>query len=221
MTGARATTWAGLFVAFGLACSPVTAVAQRSLLGRVEIGRVEYRVRDGGPVQPSSGTVLGAALGLVLGRRYEVWGEARGGRLAAGSAGGDDRDLAEVELLGAVHVNPWLTAQAGATVRTYTTPLARQRWSALRLGAEARVPLGLESIRGVVRGQWMPATSVSGLPSPDLALAVGAGVEWQGRRWSVSALYVLERYDFPGSGGTRRLEELSALRLRGSLRLRT
>jgi hypothetical protein len=219
VTGPRAAA-AGLFVAFGLACSPVSAVGQRSLLGRVEIGRVEHRVRDGGLVQPSSGTVLGAALGLVVGRRYEVWGEVRGGRLAAPSAGGDDRDLAEVELRGEAHVNPWLTAQAGATVRSYTTPLARQRWSALRLGAEARIPLGLESIHGMVRGQWLPATWVSGLPRPGLALAAGAGVEWQGRRWSVSALYALERYDFPASGGTRRLEELSALRLRGGLRLR-
>ena len=172
-------------------------------------------------MQPSSGVVFGGALGLLIGDRFAVWGEARGGRLAAASAEGEDRDVAEVQLAGEAYLRPWLTAQGGVNVRSYSTPLARQRWTTLRLGAEARVPLALDGVHGLVRAQWMPVVSVSGLEHPDIALAAGVGVEWRGPRVSVRALYTLERYDFSGSAAAQRLEEVSSLQVGATLRLRT
>jgi len=213
--------WASIVAVCALALAPVQAAGQMSLHGRAEIGRVEYRVRDSGTVQPSSGVVFGGALGLLIGDRFAVWGEARGGRLAAASAEGEDRDVAEVQLAGEAYLRPWLTAQGGVNVRSYSTPLARQRWTTLRLGAEARVPLALDGVHGLVRAQWMPVVSVSGLEHPEFALAAGVGVEWRGPRVSVRALYTLERYDFSGSAAAQRLEEVSSLQVGATLRLRT
>ena len=69
--------WASIVAVCALALAPVQAAGQMSLHGRAEIGRVEYRVRDSGTVQPSSGVVFGGALGLLIGDRFAVWGEAR------------------------------------------------------------------------------------------------------------------------------------------------
>jgi hypothetical protein len=214
--------FAAVLGAVGVALATGDVAAQTSVHGRAEIGRLEHRIRLGGLLEPSSGTVLGGALGVVVGEQFEAWGEAMGGHLAADSPDGEDRNVAEVQLLGGMHVRPWLMLQSGVSVRTYSTPLGRQRWSTLRLGAEAHLPLAIVGVRGIVRGQWMPVVSISGLPRPDIALTAGAGLEWRGRRVSLSALYTLERYDFPGSDpSTRRLEEVSGLRLRATVGLLT
>jgi hypothetical protein len=220
MSGARRVA-VSLLATFGVVLTPSVTAAQVALHGRAELGRVEHRVRDGGGVEASSGAVFGGMLGLAIGSRFEVWGQASGGRLAADSPEGEDRNFAEVQLLGGARLRPWLMLQGGAIVRSYSNQLARQRWATLRLGAEAHVPLALEGVRGVLRGQWMPVVSVSGLPRPDVALAAGAGVEWHGSRVSLGALYTLERYDFPVSAGARRLEELSSLQFRGTMRFHT
>jgi len=213
---------ASVLAALGLVLAPGLVTGQISLHGRVEIGRMEHRVRFGGLIAPSSGTVFGGALGVNVGERFEVWGEALGGHLGADSPDGEDRDVAQVQLLGGVNLRPWLTLQGGASALTYSTSLARQHWIALRLGAEAHVPLALDGVRGLVRGQWMPVVSVSGLATPEVALAAGAGLEWRGKRISLGALYMLERYDFAGSdANTRRLEEVSSLQVRASVGLRT
>jgi len=213
---------ASVLAAFGLVLAPGLVAGQISLYGRAGIGRLEHRVRFAGRIEPSSGMVFSGALGIIVRERFEVWGEALGGHLGADSPDGEDRDVAQVQLLGGVHLRPWLTLQVGASALTYSTPLARQHWTALRLGAEAHVPLALDGVRGLVRGQWMPVVSVSGLEPPAVALAAGAGLEWRGKRISLSALYTLERYDFAGSDAdTRRLEEVSSLQVRASVGLRT
>ena len=195
-----------------------SAAGQVAFEARALIARTEHRVRDGGPVLPASGTVFGAAVGLLARDRFEVWAAASGGRVAAASGDAEDRELAEIELLGRTSVRPWITLEGGATVRSYAGPLARQRWTLLRLGAEARLPLHQDVVRGVVRGQWMPLVSVSGVGRPGVALLAGAGVEWRGSRVNVAALYTLERYDFPASNGVRRLEEVSSLGIRATVR---
>lgn len=183
----------------------------------LQVGRAEHRVRDAGGLIPAAGTVFGAAVGADVGRQFTVSAEALGGRFAAASAASagsiDDHSIAQVLLLGGMKVRPWLTVQAGPVFRNISNAVARQQWTALRLGGEAYVPLGLEGVRGVLRGYWMPLVSVSGLPSPDVALAASAGVEWRGPRIGVGTRYVLERYDFPENSGDRRIEEVSVLRM--------
>jgi hypothetical protein len=205
--------------AVAVALAPGVVAGQVSLHGRAEIGRLEHRIRLAGRVDPSSGALLGGAIGVVVGEQFEAWAEAMGGRLAADSPDGEDRNVAEVQLGGGMHVRPWLMLLTGVSVRSY---VGRQRWTTLRLGAEGNIPLAIEGVRGIVRGQWMPVVSVTGLARPEVALTAGAGLEWRGRRVTLSALYTLERYDFPGSDpSTKRLEEVAGLRLRATMALMT
>lgn len=200
-------------VILGLAI-PQLLTAQVPWQISMHVGRAEHRVRDAGGLIPATGTVFGAAVGADFGRQFTVEAEALGGRFAADNAASiDDHSIAQVLLLGGMKVRPWLTIQAGPVFRNVSNDVARQQWTALRVGGEAYVPLGLEGVRGVLRGYWMPLVSVSGLPRPDVALAASAGVEWRGPRIGVGTRYALERYDFPENAGDRRIEEVSVLRV--------
>jgi len=207
-----------VFAAALLAAFPSPSPGQIAVRGGVQIARAEHRVVDAGMLVASSGTLFGGTLVLTIGRRYEIQGEALGGRLTAGSTSLEDHDLAEAHLLGGMKLRPWLTLQSGLSVRNYSNALARQHWTLWRIGAETRVPLGFEGVRAVIRGYWVPMVHVSGLPRPDVALAAGAGMDWQGRRINISALYSFDRYDFPPAQGSRRLEALSGLRIRVAIR---
>jgi len=198
-----------------LVAVPALAAGQVSVQGGVLVGRAEHRVVDGGELVASSGTLFGGALAVTIGERFQIQGEALGGGLTTAAAPSlEDHDLAEAQLVGGMHLRPWLTLQSGLSARNYSNALGRQHWTTWRIGAEARVPLGFESVAAVLRGYWMPVVGVSGLSRPDVALAVGVGLDWRGRRMSIGALYSLERYDFAPSNGAQRLEELSTFRVR-------
>lgn len=191
---------------------PTLLQGQLVVQGSFQVGPVEHRVRDAGVLVPASGTVFGGALTANVGPRFTIAAEGVSGHLTAESGASlDDHDIAQFQLMGGMKVRPWLTVQAGPLWRNVSNDLARQHWTALRVGGEARVPVGFESVRGVLRGYWMPLVSVSGLSRPDVALAASAGVEWQGRRIGLGTRYVLERYDFPANAGNSRSEEFAAL----------
>jgi hypothetical protein len=173
------------------------------------LGRSEHRVSDDGVLVTSSGTLVGGALAVTFRGRFQI----RGGGERAHRTDAPRRPRSR------------RSADSRRDERTTVAPaerlhpaifriLARQHWSAWQVGAEARLPLGLENVEAVLRGYWMPVVSVSGLSQPDVALATGIGIDWHGRRLGVSALYTFERYDFPASSTTQRLEELSNFRVR-------
>ncbi len=197
-----------------LAAVPTFGAAQISVRAGAVFGRGEHRVHDDGVLVASSGTLAGGALALSLRGRFQIRGEAVSGQLSATGASLEDHDLAEAQILAGMKVQPWLVVESGLSVRNFSNSLATQHWSAWQVGAEARVPLGFETVEAVLRGYWLPIVSVSGLPHPDVALATGVGVDWRGRRLGVSALYSFERYDFPATTTTQRLEELSTFRVR-------
>ncbi len=194
---------------------PTLAAGQVSVQGGVLIGGAEHRVVDADTLVRSSGTLFGGALAVTIGDRFQIHGEALGGRLTSAAAPSlEDHDVAEAQILGGMKVRPWLILESGLSFRSYSNSLARQHWTTWRIGAEARVPLGFESVAALLRGYWMPLVDVSGLSKPDVALAVGVGLDWRGRRIGISALYTFERYDFAPSNGAQRLEELSTVRVR-------
>jgi len=198
-----------------LVAVPALAAGQVSVQGGVLVGRAEHRVVDGGELVASSGTLFGGALAVTIDDRFQIHGEALGGRLTSAAAPSlEDHDVAEAQILGGMKVRPWLILESGLSARNYSNALGRQHWTTWRIGAEARVPLGFESVAALLRGYWMPLVDVSGLSKPDVALAVGVGLDWRGRRIGISALYTFERYDFPSSNGAQRLEELSTIRVR-------
>ena len=100
------------------------------------------------------------------------------------------------------------------TSRTYTTATARQRWTTVEIGAEARLDFATSPVRGVLRGGLLPVVSVNGLPRPDVALTAAAGIEYRGGSVTGGLWYGLERYDFPDVGAGRRLEQVSTLSVR-------
>lgn len=195
------------------------AGAQIAFRAAAQIGRAEHRIRDSGTLVAASGTLLGGSLTVGVREQFEIRTEVWGGRLNTGSSPSlVDHDIADLQLVGAFKARPWLLLQAGVDARSYANVLARQHWTALRVGAEAHVPLATESIRGVLRGYWLPVVSVKDFARPEIALAASVGLEWQGSRISVGTTYTLERYDFAPSAGARRLEQLSTLQLRAGLR---
>ncbi|HWC74401.1 MAG TPA: hypothetical protein VG454_10740 [Gemmatimonadales bacterium] len=191
---------------------PALLQGQLGVQGSFYVGQADHRVRDAGVLVPASGAVFGGALTANVGPRFTIAAEGMSGHFTAASGASlDDHDIAQLQLIGGMKVRPWLTVQAGPLWRNVSNDLARQHWTALRVGGEARVPIGFESVRGVLRGYWMPLVSVSGLSRPDVALAASAGVEWRGRRIGLGTRYVLERYDFPVTAGNSRSEEFAAL----------
>jgi len=84
----------------------------------------------------------------------------------------------------------------------------------VEVGAEARLDFATSPMRGVLRGGLFPVVSVTGLPRPDVALTAAAGVEYRSGSVTSGLFYGLERYDFPPSGATRRLEQVNTLTFR-------
>ena len=198
-----------------LVAVPALVAGQVSVQGGVLVGRAEHRIVDAGTLVAASGTLFGGALAVTMGERFEIHGEALGGPLtSAATPSLEDHDVAEAQISGGMKVRPWLMLESGLSFRSFSNALARQHWTTWRIGAETRVPVGFESVTAVVRGYWMPLVDVSGLPNPDVALALGVGLDWRGRRLGISAQYTFERYDFAPSNGAQRLEELSTLRVR-------
>ena len=198
-----------------LVAVPSLATGQISVQGGVLVGRGEHRIVDADTLVASSGTLFGGAVAVMFGERFQIHAEALGGHLtSAATPSLEDHDIAEAQILGEMKVRPWLNVESGLSFRSFSNSLARQHWTAWRIGAETRVPLGFESVAAVVRGYWMPLVAVSGLSKPDVALALGVGLDWRGRRMGISALYTFERYDFAPNNAAQRLEELSTIRVR-------
>lgn len=207
-------------LALGLAV--LTTVPLRAQLG-VQAGgfaaMAEHRVNAGRGVEQSSGTLLGAEGKLFIGSRMEVFVHAAGGKLTADSALADDRDVGEAEVRASVLTVPWLALHAGFSLRSYGTALARQRWTALRFGGEARLAFVGGGVTGILRGEILPSVSVSGLDRPSRAYAAGAGLEYRAGVLTAGLRYDLERYDFPLVAGVERREQLSSLKAHVGLTL--
>src|SRR5260370_583984 len=136
--------------------------------------RVEHQVDIGYGVEESSGLLLSVE-GAVALSRLEVIIRAAGGSLSTTAAGAEQRDLGEVGIQASVVPTPWLAIHGGARSRTYSTAIARQRWTTLEVGADARLHFATSPIRGVLRGGLFPVVSVTDLPRPDVALTAAAG----------------------------------------------
>lgn len=177
----------------------------------------EHRVADrsvGGGVEISTGTLFGAGLKVRLGSRGTIAAAGRTGVLHPGAGATLPRDVAELGVDGTFRVRAWFDVVAGVRVRSYTTALARQRWTAPYLGAAARVPFAALGLRGLLDVAVHPFASVSGLTRPEFAISSGAGMAYSRGRLDVQLRYSLERYDFARGTVAERLEQLSTLTLR-------
>jgi hypothetical protein len=210
--GADMTVWR--LVAVALATSAAPACAQWTLCGTGLVSIMKHRVDAGYGVEPSSGMVGGSEVTVGAGDRFTVHLLAQAGSLKAQTPGAITRDIAEVAArLDAVTLH-WLTVQVGAGHRTYSTLLARQAWTIISVGAEARLAFSESGVSGIVRGGILPGVWVNGLDRPDLAFAGAAGMEYRPGHAIVALVYALERYRFPAGAGAERREQTAALTLK-------
>jgi hypothetical protein len=205
----------GAAAVVGLALVAWPAAAQRlSLAGTLSFA--EHRVDAGFGVERTAGLIGGAVLGGRLGS-LDLQAQVRSGRLQLRSGTGTDLEMAEIGLGASWWLRPWIALRGAALVRGYSADVGRQRWRMAELGAELRVPFAANRARGIVRGGWRPAVTVSGLSRPSTAFVAAAGTEYDVSRFSFAILYELERYDFPPQGGMKRFEQLSALTVQASI----
>jgi hypothetical protein len=189
------------------------------LTGAGVLGMLEHRVDAGAGVERTSGPVFGIQLDASRGPDLSFAVRALGGTLDARSPAAEARDVGEVRADARMRVLPWLDARAGATVRGFTSALARQRWTQLSIGADTRVGMLGGRIEGTAGAALLPYVHVSGHASPRLAIAASMGIRHSNRRFEIGLAYALERYDFAEVTGVRRLEEHSSLVVRAGYRL--
>jgi hypothetical protein len=187
----------------------------------VTVSSVEHRVYavPANGVERSNGVVLGGGMLFQvsgwMALELDVWIGALRGR----TEGAIDRDAAQLSLGAGIPVTRWLTVDGGVHRRAYSSAVASQLWTALRVGAEGRLDFLGGHATGFGRFHYFPSIVVRGLGPPDFALAAAAGMEYRVGPATLRVLYDLERVDFPERNGIRRLEELSALSVRLGLRL--
>jgi hypothetical protein len=201
-------------LALALVTTAPPAAAQWTLRGSGVVSVMRHRVDAGFGVEPSGGVTLGGELVVGKGDRLALRLVTLSGSLDAAGPGAIDRDVADVGAEVEVVALPWLAAQAGVRRRTYSTVLARQRWTTLHVGAEARLRLTETGLSGIVRGAALPGVWVNGLDQPDLAFTVASGMEYHRGRASVAVLYSVERYRFPAGAKPSRREQIAALALK-------
>jgi len=197
-----------------LAFAPAAGIAQLPVSGTAAVSLVEHQVDIGYGVEESRGLLFGAEGAVTLASRLELTLRAAGGSLSTDATGAENRDVGEVGLQASVAAAPWLALRGALTSRTYTTAIARQRWTTVELGAEARLDFATTPLRGVLRGGLLPVVKVRGLPGPDVALTAAAGIDYRSGSVTGGLWYGLERYDFPDVGAGRRLEQVSTLSVR-------
>lgn len=207
-------------VAAGLLLPAIVGAQGLELSAVATVAHGDHRVDAGFGVERAAGLLVGAATRVRRrGIALTVSGET-GHLTAVQGSGGIDRDLAQ---LGAVvEFTPlhWLVLESGVTLRSFGTVVARQRWTLVRAGAEARVPLSGETFWAVGHAHLLPLVSVNGLPNAATAFDAGTGLAYRRGRFVFDLTYTLERCDFPWQGSTRRSEQLGMLVLRGGVELR-
>ena len=196
------------------------AVAQRTIVPFGTGAIVEHRVSMTGEVERVVGAAWGAGATLSMSDWLGGRGRIAGGNLSARTDDAEARAFSEAELAVVLTPDQWLSLDAGTVIRTMSTPLARQRWIELRAGGELGADLIDGVLRGTVRLSIAPWVSVSGHPTPDLAVGGGTGLHYDAGRLAASLAYSLDRYDFPAAGGARRLEQYSSLTARIGWRVR-
>jgi hypothetical protein len=197
-----------------LALAASAASAQRTVRANGLVTIMKHRVDAGFGVEPSSGVAYGSEVMIEAGDLFIFQLEAHTGSLQARAPGAITRDVAEIAARVDVFALPWLTVRAGAGRRIYSTQLARQSWTMIEVGAEARLAFSERRVSGTASGAILPAVWVNALDRPDLAFTGAAGMEYRPGRANFALLYSLERYRFPAGAIAERREQTTALTLK-------
>jgi hypothetical protein len=182
------------------------------------VALADHRVDAGFGFERTAGTLFGVQVEAIPLEGTLVSLRALGGSLGTREGAADQRDIGEVNATARWRLVPWLDARAGFTTRTFTSSLARQRWTSAAIGADLRMTMLEGRIEGTTGAQLLPLVRVSGHGSPNVAFGASMGIRYVARRYLMALGYQLERYDFPAVADERRLEEHSMLTLRAGYR---
>ena len=182
------------------------------------VGLADHRVDAGFGVERTTGLLFGVQMEATPLEGTLLSVRALGGSLGARTAATDPRDVGELGATARMRLVPWLDARAGLTTRTFSSSLARQRWTSAAIGADVRMTMLEGRMEGTVGGQFLPLVRVSGHTSPEAAFGASMALRYVARRYLVALGYQLERYDFPTIADQRRLEEHTMLTLRAGYR---
>src|SRR5207247_10668591 len=133
---------------------------------------------------------------------------------AVEGSGAIDRDVSQLSALAQFAPLPWLVLESGVTFRSFGTVVARQRWTLVRAGAEARVPLSGETFWALGRAHLLPLVRVNGLPNAATAFDAGPGPGYPRGRLLFEVASTLHRCDFPPPATPRRTHQLAPLACR-------
>ncbi len=197
-----------------LALLAAAGSAQR-LTGTAAVSLAEHRVDIGSGVEVSSGPLFSVGLRAAIGSRWIAGLEGMAGSLNADGPGAD-RDVGQLRATVGFQAATWLTIETAVGTRMYTAAIARQRWTAFALGAEARLPFGSGGVEGVGRIALQPVVTVSDVDEANPGVLAGAGVRYRGRRATLGVSYWIERHDFAPVGGVTRHERLAGLMVRAA-----
>ncbi len=201
---------AALALGCGLAFArPASAQISGTVSGTIAV--VEHRVTTAAGVASAAGPTTGAGIALALSHRVEVDLSAAGGTLTPPGPGTGQQTFARADLGAALLPAPWLALGAGVTLLGFDDPVARQHWTATRLGAEVRLPFSVVPLTAVFRVALYPTVSATGLPAAQSAFGAGSGLAWDAGRLRVALSYSLERYNFAAAAAGPHREQLSTL----------
>jgi hypothetical protein len=212
MTGAAIARRAFGIAIAALALVPAALRAQLRVGAAGEARYVQHRVNAGNGVGLSSGSLFGGRAMVGIGTHVEVSASVAQGSLTADSAIANDEDLARGEATVTVLPVPYLGIRVGAEQHTFTLPnVAVQRWTSARIGGEARLAFHGGMVTSLLRFDFYPTVSVSGITKPNTAFGGASGIVFRSGVVHAAITYELERYDFPQSGGVTRHEQVSYL----------
>lgn len=204
-TGGAQSLGSRLVDRFHPAASVVTAVA-------------DHRVDASLGFERTAGPLFGVQLEAIPLEGTLIALRAVGGTLSARSPAADERDMGEIAAIGRMRLLRWLDARGAITTRTFSSPLARQRWTSVSLGPDLRMTMLDGRIEGTAGAQLLPIVHISRHSSPDLGVAASMGIRHVSHRYILALAYQLERFDFASVAGERRIEEHSMLVLRAGYR---
>jgi hypothetical protein len=188
-----------------------SGVAQVTVTPSVFVAYVEHQVNIGFGGERTNGPVLGAAVHVAPVRFVDVTLSGYAGTLVPDSANLDSRRMADLELATSVFATPTLALQVRVRAQSYTTSLARQRWTSFVVGGEFAPLMFDGAARAVFRAGLAPVTSVSGSPNASFGATGAAGFEFLRGPLTGALLFSLDRYDFPAASQFARSEQVVML----------
>lgn len=203
-----------------LCACPVGAAAQ-PVSGFGQAFNVERRVYYHGAVYQQTGLWYGAIGAVRLGR-VQLGVSALMGTATGGGAASPDIQIRTTAVTLHYVTAPWIALGVQAEARRFESDAGVTMWRLIGGNIRLEPGLGVVGLRGIADLSVLPASSVSGGPSLQMAVqaAIGAGFALAGSPLDFRVVYRFERYDIAASGASpERYEQFRGVVVQAGIRL--